>query len=219
MFWIERLSHRDKYCICEQVWKSFKIINVKIDSGYLEVYMTPEDGSRGLVLSLRNGEDCKPENFDTTFTFQIWQHVKIEVFGNGEITIMGKVLPGLTRCKTKGRYPKGCPFNDIDGGDDVEWVQKYGINEFEKGEEERIKEVLRRNGSHHDYYGDDIIRIQREFDRLIRRKQNKKSLSSKIIAKEEGENGRSKKTFRIRSGYLEAVDEGNLEVDLAEREF
>ncbi|CAD7090955.1 unnamed protein product [Hermetia illucens] len=140
MFWIERLSHRDKYCICEQVWKSFKIINVKIDSGYLEVYMTPEDGSRGLVLSLRNGEDCKPGNFDTTFTFQIWQHVKIEVFGNGEITIMGKVLPGLTRCKTKGRYPKGCPFNDIDGGDDVEWVQKYGINEFEKGEEERIKE-------------------------------------------------------------------------------
>lgn len=54
---------------------------MKIDSGYLEVYMTPEDGSRVLVLSLRNGEDCKPGNFDTTFTFQIWQHVKIEVFG------------------------------------------------------------------------------------------------------------------------------------------
>ncbi|CAD7085243.1 unnamed protein product [Hermetia illucens] len=177
--------------------------------------MTPEDGSRVLVLSLRNGEDCKPGNFDTTFTFQIWQHVKIEVFGEWD----GDEGNSVTRCKTKSRYPKGCPFNNIDGGDDVERVQKYGINEFEKGEEERIKEVLRRNGSHHDYYGDDIIRIQREFDRLIRRKQNKKSLSSKIIAKEEEENGRSKKTFRIRSGYLEAVDEGNLEVDLAEREF
>lgn len=115
MFWCEKLSEADKYCICQAGWTKMKIGYTSPSNNleYVRVFMEPEDGRKCLIFGRKKGSSATSAN---EFVFMAQQHIRVEVEG-GVAVIFGEANAAVNKVAPTNRYQGTCPFSD-----DGDWI-------------------------------------------------------------------------------------------------
>lgn len=121
MFWCEKLSEGDKYCICQAGWTKIKIgyTSPYEKQEYVRVYMEPEDGRKCLIFGRNKWSTSMSAN---EFTFMPQQHVKIIIEG-GVAVILGEANAAVNKILPTKRFQGVCPFNDDEGWNTLKTIK------------------------------------------------------------------------------------------------
>lgn len=108
MFAIQRIMSTQEYCICENSWKHFKIVDINPLYSAIKIDITSYGALKKNLIDIQHFR-CVPYFLRTLeFEFETREHVKIEVSG-GYITLLGQSYNG-------GIYNNNqstCPFKNI----------------------------------------------------------------------------------------------------------
>lgn len=102
-----------KYCICQDAWRYFKIVDMDVERYRLNIKMQRYGGARRVLLEISRSCDMPKYLNETNFEFSANEHVKIEVKG-GKITLIGVSHAGSTPTKIDNSFLYNCPFSDFD---------------------------------------------------------------------------------------------------------
>lgn len=137
MFEIQNISSGMKYCICQDSWRYFRIVNLNVEREYLSIFMQNYGEIRRKLIGLPRRCDPPEYLLTTKFEFSPREHVKIEVLG-GKIILIGASHVGSWQTTVSNSYRLKCPFSDFDDININKKDEKVKLDEKVKQEYELI---------------------------------------------------------------------------------
>lgn len=106
MFVIQQIKSSQEYCICEDVWKSFKIVDISLINSTIKIDITTCGGLKKNLIDIQHYRNVPHFLRVIDFEFEAREHVKIQVRG-GYITLLGHSYNGATKNNSI------CPFKNM----------------------------------------------------------------------------------------------------------
>lgn len=102
-----------KYCVCQDSWESFKILDMNIERARIHIRFQSFGGTRTQLLDMSRSCDIPEYLYNTNFKFAANEHIRIEVFG-GKILLIGTSHVGSSPTTIINDFQLKCPFSDFD---------------------------------------------------------------------------------------------------------
>lgn len=109
MFTIQQVNSKKTYCICQDVWKHFKIVDIYSTFSSIEIYMTCHGGLKKKLLDIQQFHHIPIFLTLTKLEIEPREHVKIDVIG-GNITLLGQSYAGAEEMNSRMKFSLNCPF-------------------------------------------------------------------------------------------------------------
>lgn len=114
MFTIQNIKAGDKYCVCQDSWRKFKIVNINPQRDFYQIRVCTSDKMmRKVISSFKNCSHSLEFLNGLDFEFEPNDHVKFECDAV-DITLVGVAYEGSKPSYFRNRFEFSCPFSEFE---------------------------------------------------------------------------------------------------------